>query len=328
MRNKKEKVKQLKNANGITLVALVVTIIILIILAGISINLVLGENGIVKKAQEASKEQEIAELKEQVQMQIVGKEVEKISKGESITKTELETILSEYGTINYETDGTTIKSITTEKGHEIKVTEIWNGKLSSEGPITYTAYTRGQEVTIGTETFYVLEDSDQTKETVTLFAKYNLNKAGTTQVNAPYGDTGCVFSTSNYWKDENSDVTPKFNLNEYDAVIQDTGSAVYKAKSYATTLLGGNAKGRLLTYEEAIALKSAITTDETGKIAEMLWEQANTQSNVYYWLGSANGYDSVCAVRGDYESVGSISFINGYDRFGVRPVIEILKSEI
>ena len=43
----------MKNNKGITLVALVVTIVVLLILAVVSINLVLGDNGIVKKAQDA-----------------------------------------------------------------------------------------------------------------------------------------------------------------------------------------------------------------------------------------------------------------------------------
>ena len=42
-----------KSKKGITLVALVVTIVVLLILAGVSINLVLGDNGIISKAQEA-----------------------------------------------------------------------------------------------------------------------------------------------------------------------------------------------------------------------------------------------------------------------------------
>ena len=53
---------------GITLIALVVTIIVLIILAGISINLVLGENGIIQKAKEAKGAQTEAEAKEKVEM--------------------------------------------------------------------------------------------------------------------------------------------------------------------------------------------------------------------------------------------------------------------
>ena len=48
------KKKKLKKGNeGITLVALVVTIVVLLILAGISLNLVLGENGIISRAQDA-----------------------------------------------------------------------------------------------------------------------------------------------------------------------------------------------------------------------------------------------------------------------------------
>ena len=47
----------MKNNKGITLVALVVTIVVLLILAGVSINLVLGDNGIIAKAQEAKTKQ-------------------------------------------------------------------------------------------------------------------------------------------------------------------------------------------------------------------------------------------------------------------------------
>ena len=41
----------LKNKRGITLIALVITIIILLILASVSLNLVLGDNGIIERAQ-------------------------------------------------------------------------------------------------------------------------------------------------------------------------------------------------------------------------------------------------------------------------------------
>ena len=43
----------MKNNKGITIVALVVTIVVLLILAGVSINLVLGNNGVISKAKEA-----------------------------------------------------------------------------------------------------------------------------------------------------------------------------------------------------------------------------------------------------------------------------------
>lgn len=43
----------LKGQKGITLVALVITIIVLLILAGITISLTIGQDGILKRAEEA-----------------------------------------------------------------------------------------------------------------------------------------------------------------------------------------------------------------------------------------------------------------------------------
>ena len=50
-----------KKQTGITLIALVVTIIVLIILAGVSINMLVGENGIINMAQRAKEETDQAE---------------------------------------------------------------------------------------------------------------------------------------------------------------------------------------------------------------------------------------------------------------------------
>ena len=56
-----------KDTRGITLVALVITIVVLLILVGISINLVLGDNGIITKAQEARIAQELSSYKENME---------------------------------------------------------------------------------------------------------------------------------------------------------------------------------------------------------------------------------------------------------------------
>lgn len=56
----------LKGNKGITLVALVITIIVLLILAGVSISLVVGDNGIATKASKASKETKIGQFYEAV----------------------------------------------------------------------------------------------------------------------------------------------------------------------------------------------------------------------------------------------------------------------
>lgn len=59
----------MKNERGITLIALVVTIIALIILAGVSINLVLGNQGIIEKAKLGKEKTENAQEEEKVALQ-------------------------------------------------------------------------------------------------------------------------------------------------------------------------------------------------------------------------------------------------------------------
>ena len=60
-RNRQEK--------GITLIALVITIIILLILAGVVLNLTLGEHGILKKAEQAGEQYKISEILEKLELE-------------------------------------------------------------------------------------------------------------------------------------------------------------------------------------------------------------------------------------------------------------------
>ena len=60
----------MKNNKGITLIALVVTIIVLLILAGVSIAMLTGENGILNRGQEASIQSSVTDAKEQVSLTV------------------------------------------------------------------------------------------------------------------------------------------------------------------------------------------------------------------------------------------------------------------
>ena len=73
MKNKENKRKRQKNVGkcssrnkGITLIALVITIIVLLILAGVTIATLTGENGIITKATQAKDKTEISAEKEQI----------------------------------------------------------------------------------------------------------------------------------------------------------------------------------------------------------------------------------------------------------------------
>ena len=76
IRNKKER--------GITLIALVVTIIVLIVLAGISINLVFGNLGIITKEKEAKEENLKQTAKEVMNLKITSIQIENYTENKTL----------------------------------------------------------------------------------------------------------------------------------------------------------------------------------------------------------------------------------------------------
>ncbi len=60
----------MKKQNGITLIALVITIIVLLILAGVSIAMLTGDNGILTKARNATSATDLAEALERVNLEL------------------------------------------------------------------------------------------------------------------------------------------------------------------------------------------------------------------------------------------------------------------
>ena len=77
---KRTKQQKEKFNQGITLVALVVTIVVLLILAGVSLNLVLGENGIISKAREASTKTVQAQQNSEIEMNLLEQELANATK--------------------------------------------------------------------------------------------------------------------------------------------------------------------------------------------------------------------------------------------------------
>ena len=71
--NKENKEKDMvKKQTGITLIALVITIIVLLILAGVSIATLTGDNGILKQANQAKENNNSAAVKEKVEVEALG----------------------------------------------------------------------------------------------------------------------------------------------------------------------------------------------------------------------------------------------------------------
>lgn len=124
--------KQTKNKKerGITLIALVVTIIVLIILAGVSINLIFGNFGVVTKAKEAKNKMEAAQYEEELKMCVLELQADEATNGtefsmETIRKKLVEKVKKVENTtdIEFPTKESATKLEGTYKGYEFYIDE-------------------------------------------------------------------------------------------------------------------------------------------------------------------------------------------------------------
>lgn len=81
-----------RNNRGITLIALVITIIVLLILAGVSISMLAGNNSILNNATTAVREKALGDVKEQVLLVVYEQYTEFHSKEVTHTLSEGETL--------------------------------------------------------------------------------------------------------------------------------------------------------------------------------------------------------------------------------------------
>jgi Tfp pilus assembly protein PilE len=106
---------------GVTLIALIITIIVLLILAGVSISLVVGDNGIVNKSQNAASETNKAQIQEEIQLAYSNAKLDKYDSSKdaemaTLIKTELEKTYGEGKvTVEENDDGDYIVTISGEK---------------------------------------------------------------------------------------------------------------------------------------------------------------------------------------------------------------------
>ena len=95
--------KKMRNERGITLIALVVTIVVLLILAGVSISLILDNNGIIQKSKDAKREYGQARENEQADLNKASSWIDEVANAPEIVEPEnindWEYIEEEDGTI-------------------------------------------------------------------------------------------------------------------------------------------------------------------------------------------------------------------------------------
>ena len=97
-----KKENRVKQNSGITLIALVVTIVVLLILAGVSIVVLFGDNGIIKQAGESSLQTKFADVEERANVIYADLDSKRYAEGNTNKKVTMGEIAQELSNLKYD----------------------------------------------------------------------------------------------------------------------------------------------------------------------------------------------------------------------------------
>ena len=146
-----------KKENGITLVALVVTIIVLLILAGVYITMISGDDGIATRASQAASKTDVGNVEDAINLAITSAKTEHYAKFAEGTVTSITPTLT-IGDVNAALSGYVLKADDTTKVIADKdAIDVVEGSDATKDA-TFTATFTVEETTDAGVTTYVITD--------------------------------------------------------------------------------------------------------------------------------------------------------------------------
>ena len=275
--------KIFKSTKGITLIALVVTIIILLILAGVSIAMLTGNNGILSQAGRAKKETNDAADREMLQLAVM-------SSFGTDGKIDINKLKTEVEEIGGEISGTTFP-VTISKGNiSLEVQE--DGKYTEIGTVPQIEYQLAK--TDGTkiqESETLAEDSIKLKISISNMKDLQGIKSITLKTASGTTVAGTV----------------DLNKGTMESEITENGK-------YVVTVVATNDKGKEVSNSKTITISGKI------KVANMpdSWQQAdgsNSQNDWYAYKDTSTTNGSIAKVNAPklVEGMTAIKYVAGSD---------------
>ena len=321
MLKKKEKQHIVANEKAITLIALVVTIVILLILAGVTITMTLGQNGLFTRAREGRAAYEESEVRDDLSMLITqytwDKAAEKTDKG-------LGDYLKDNGatSVKANADGTTLEveykgyvfTVNKDSGEitsvskagprpqvsGVKVTEdsagqgnnVEQGKIAADSGkklyITFTSSIEGGTTTVSPAVPYEVSKNGSYKFTITgTVGSKTYTKEQTVTVNQYKAVASALIG----------------KIVDYKPDTQNTGYDLSTAKS-------GYSSTQTIDSKYDPTVWKIMEVDENGNITKLLGVPSSSQSRVYFYgsTGYNNGVyllNDICKSRYGNASLGA-----------------------
>ena len=304
-----------KEMKGITLVALVITIVVLLILAGVSINTVLGDDGIIKKAKEAAAATKQASAEEEMNRLVLEYQ---IASNDETLKSFLQEKVTE-GRIDGVTDngdGTiTITKKVEGKDYTITVKKpvaptpsVKVGAIRVVSDSTGAGTSLGEASTRKGTTLYIMIESTISGGTTTVSPQvpYAVTENGTYKFTV----TGTVNGTT-YTKEVSVEVNQFREFSIDDIQIGDSVNYTYdSAGSYSlSSAYSGDYKSNNQTIAQTTGLTwQVLNVDKENDTVDII--STNTTSSTVYFrdiLGYNNGpyfMNEICKAQYSNKTLG------------------------
>ena len=301
----------LKRGKGFTLIELVAVLVIMAILALIVTPLVMS---IIRKARISADKRSVDAYGRSIELAIAGYLMDTGDFPTSIEQLTIEYSGDEVvcSTTNLNADSSIYLAGCTVGGRSVE--GYTYGKEETTPAPSYTAYNVGDHVSYNGVTYYVIEDSDTTNDTVKLLKENPLTKTEMDNLNL----TGITIT------EENDYGTVQYgSTNDYSTSIVKQVVDAWKNTAVAS---GDTATARLISLEDL--------TDNLG------YEYVEAGTSQYYrysestpsWVYNSNYYYWTMTPEADSSGVWDVGDDGGLDNGGpsfsdmVRPVLELSKS--
>ncbi len=305
--------KNLKRGKGFTLIELIAVLVIMAIIALIVTPLVMN---IIRKARISADKRSIDAYGRSIELAVAGYLLDTGRFPTSVDQLTIEYSGNEVvcTTTQLNSDSSVYLDGCTVAGRSVDY-HYGENKNTTPEPVTpsYTAYQVGDHVSYNGVTYYVIEDSDTTNNTVKLLKENPLTK---TEINA-LNLTGITISESNSYGQVQYGSSVDYSTSTVKQVVD-----AWKTTAVAT---GDTATARLITYDELLD-NLGYEDYNNGTIGPSL--NGDTPS----WVYNSNYWYWTMSQKGDSSNVWDVNYggnLNNGDpsRSGmVRPVLELSKS--
>jgi prepilin-type N-terminal cleavage/methylation domain-containing protein len=302
--------KNLKRGKGFTLIELIAVLVIMAIIALIVTPLVMN---IIRKARTSADKRSIDAYGRSIELAIAGYLMDTGSFPTSIDQLTIEYSGDEVvcSTTQINTDSSVYLAECTVGGRSVE--NYIYGKEETTPTPTYTAYQVGDHVSYNNVTYYVIENSDTTNNTVKLLKENPLTKTEMDNLNL----TGITISESNGYGQVQYGSSVDYSTSTVKQVVDAWKNTAVKS--------GDTATARLITWNDLFDnLGYERWNENTSRLVPGTTAQTWVYNgNYYYWtMSQANDSSNVWDVyrNGDLDSDDpSFSTV-------VRPVLELSKS--